>query len=858
MDKALIEEPTVELLELFDEISTEAAREKLAVPPTNKMIYYWTRKPLVVGRAVALASTLKSIDDVRTLLGINRDRRAYMRIPNTTTYAKKLGRPPSEIKVLDPFGGGGNLIFEAKRLGLDCTCSDYNPLAHLIEKSVLEFPVLHGKSLAEDFERYATDVIEMTHDEIGKFYKRNDLMYFWTRCITCPHCGQRVPLTNSMWLANTESRKIAMRFHVTEDKNYTTEIITNATPEDGQKYTQKGGKAVCIRCKNGIDHETMRNDIVSNRDYELNAIKMQEGDRRTYSAATESDRKLFRDASEFFLSKRKEYERMNLIPTEESRPSYRDRLGHYGIKRWSDYFSSRQLLILTTVVKNIRVVCDDIKDRQYAGAMSVYLGFLLAKHVNFNSNGTLNAPTGEKIGQTLTMRMPMPLHNYIELNPFAKASGTIPNMIKNITDAIDFAVKNSAVCTVNMNSVTRLDQKFDLIITDPPYGDDVQYGELSDFLYVWIYRCLSEYYVGLPPIASLDEDFCVSIHRFENKDLALDFFKRGFKQSFRSISGALKDDGLLVVFFAHSGIDAWNTLLNSIRAAKLRIVSNYAVHTENTSNPVARDKTSFLSSIVVVCRKITEERAAYFEDIMPETEDSIKNMIRSIPLEKFITLPITDLLIMVYGIVLEACTQFTDLKSYSKNTEARLESVIKNSQEYILKEIITKLTGRSITLVDPRLAFFLLARVFYGGRIAPDDAIQISKVIALDRDTLEKDGIVTNLGGVTRLIPLHKTEHDVNPEDLDRSDTYRQLCHLCKICHRSGVGQISNLFSQGSGNLNLDEIKKTVSLLVKSGRMQRGKGRTMPEDEKEELKILETISDIWGEATVKGTIDNFV
>ena len=152
MKKSLIEEPTVALLELFNKLSEEARKEKQAIPPINKMIYWWTRKPLIVGRAVALASTLNNIEDVKNLLQLNREKRAYTYSPDVGVYKKKLGRDPSEIKVLDPFGGGGNLIFEAKNLGLNCTCSDYNPVAYLIEKAVLGYAVKYGQKLIEDFE----------------------------------------------------------------------------------------------------------------------------------------------------------------------------------------------------------------------------------------------------------------------------------------------------------------------------------------------------------------------------------------------------------------------------------------------------------------------------------------------------------------------------------------------------------------------------------------------------------------------------------------------------------------------------------------------------------------------------------
>ena len=859
MDKALIEESTVELLELFDEISSEAAKEKLAIPPTTKMLYYWTKKPLIVGRAVALASTLNDVKSVRELLGLHKDYRAYTRIPSIVTYEKELGdKKPSEIKVLDPFGGGGSLIFEAKRLGLDCTCSDYNPLAYLLEKSVLEFPTKHGAQLGTDFEKYANKIIETTYQEVGQFYKKNVLLYFWAWCILCPHCKQRVPLTNHMWLANTSKKNIAIKFHPTEDQNFTTEIIYNATKADGCKFTQKGGKAICIGCKNAIDHETIQNDIITRKDNELIAIKILQNKKRMYIVATEEDIKLFKDASKFFLSKKDEYEKIDLIPHEEIRPSHRDNLGHFGIKKWSDFFNDRQILILTTFVKNIIKVCENIKDKEYAKAMSVYLSFVLAKHVNYNTLGIVATPSRETIGHTLSLRRPMLMHYHVEVNSFEEVSGSFHNMIKNIKDAIDFATQNNAPCSIKLNSVTQLDQKFDLIITDPPYGWDVQYGELSDLFYVWVYRCVRKYFTELPKISPLEEDFCVSQCRFENQKLAFSFFEEGFKKSFLSINKALKDDGLLVVFFAHSGIDAWNVLLESLRNAKFRIVSSYAVHTESTSNPMARNKSSFMSSIVVVCRKITQEKIAYLEDVIPDTEDSIKKMIRGINEDKFLTLPITDLLIMVYGKVLEICTEFTELKSYQKNTKLELKTIIENSQNYIMKEIITKLLGRSINLIDPKMSFYLLTKIFYNGKITADDAIKISRAITVNINMMINDGMLLKEGSVVKTIPLHQTDLNINPEELDKSDVYQQLCYLCKICDEEGTGTIRNIIAQSSGKLKMNDLKKIVSLLVKSFRLRISKNQTVTDSEKKELKILEMITDIWGGTTIKGTIDNFV
>ena len=75
-------------------------------------------------------------------------------------------------------------------------------------------------------------------------------------------------------------------------------------------------------------------------------------------------------------------------------------------------------------------------------------------------------------------------------------------------NAIEFASLDRNLAKVSLGSVLDLADKeredlFDLVITDPPYMDDVQYGELSEFFYVWLYRALKDFYPELPPSAPM-------------------------------------------------------------------------------------------------------------------------------------------------------------------------------------------------------------------------------------------------------------------------------------------------------------------------------------------------------------------
>ena len=837
MNKAVIEDASLEMLELFELVSKEAKKEKLAVPPISKMVYYWTRKPLIVGRAVALASTLDSVDAVKSLLGIYGEKRAYTRIPNMDMYKQKLGKDPSKIKVLDPFAGTGNLMFPATELGLNVTCSEYNPLAHLIEKASLKIPAKNGHELALEFQKIANQIIDETEKELKDCYTAGYLAYLWVWCITCPHCTQRVPLSNQMYVA--KKRNIGVRFTPTKNKDFTVKIIRDIDKTEGKSFTQKKGKAQCISCGNAISYDIMIKDIAKNKDRKIIAMQIQKPRGRDYILPEKNDWKQYLKTIKFFEKKYDELK--TLIPHELIHKDPRNPLSNYGINHWNEYFSDRQLLILSTLVKKINAFCTS-SNISNIDDLRIYLSFLVARLVNSYSYGVTWDTSRETPASTLAMRQPRIVFNLVEINPFEKVRGSLRNNIVNITKAIEFCshLNNFALCS--LESVTKQsDTKYDLIITDPPYGDDVQYGELSEFFYLWVYRILKNNF-ALPSRAPLEEDFCESWGRFGNKKIASQFFEAGLKKSFVSMNKKLKDNGLLVVFFAHSSIQAWNQLLASIRESRFRVVSSYAIHTESTENPLARGKTSFMSSIVVVCKKITKESEEFFEDIIPQVEDNIKKMINDIPDDRLLTLPITDLLIMVYGKVLESCTKHTVLKSRRKDFTPDFETLISDARSFIMRQLVTKLTHKSMNAVGSRMAFYILTKIFHKGVIGGDDALKIAQTYGIDLALLEKDQVITKDGKIQRLCYLSETERDYPSDNVDKNNLHQQLCYLSRLVTTKKADSIRTVL--GKENFREDHIKQIVFLILKSFALRRNKGESLNVREQEEIETLEVLADI--------------
>ena len=183
-----------------------------------------------------------------------------------------------------------------------------------------------------------------------------------------------------------------------------------------------------------------------------------------------------------------------------------------GIDKWYQLFNPRQLLTLVKLVKLIREAGKLIEQKKieegltreeafrYAEAVVTYLGIALCKYADWNSIVSGWQLSYLIAAHTLAMRGIAMVWNWGEYNPFSNYRGTWEAMSKNLVNSLSYLVSitstnNSSGVKILLDdatTLTKLNEKFDLIVTDPPYYDDVPYSELSDFYYVWLKRALSD------------------------------------------------------------------------------------------------------------------------------------------------------------------------------------------------------------------------------------------------------------------------------------------------------------------------------------------------------------------------------
>lgn len=217
-------------------------------------------------------------------------------------------------------------------------------------------------------------------------------------------------------------------------------------------------------------------------------------------------------------------------------------------------------------------------------------------------------------------------------------------------------VSNTAdVASVSSTDLSMLDDtSFDLVITDPPFGENIQYAELADFFYVWLRLALKERCPDYFTAEYTPKTLEVVSNRAREPEDPDGFYERLLTHCWREAHRILKPGGLLAFTFHHSEDAPWVAVLKSLFDAGFYLEATYPIRSDETKGEGQFGAQKMEYDIIHVCRKRADEPTSVsWARMRREVLDDIHGLRSLLEHHAKAGLPPGDIKLIKYGKALE-------------------------------------------------------------------------------------------------------------------------------------------------------------------------------------------------------------
>jgi putative DNA methylase len=764
----------------------------------------------------------------------------------------------------DPFAGGGTLPLEAQRLGLEAYASDLNPVAVLINKAMIEIPprfagrppvnpdALKGKlpnqiwkgaaGLAEDVRYYGKWMRDEAERRIGHLYPKIEvtaemakersglkkyagqkltvIAWLWARTVKSPNpafANVEVPLASTFMLSTKKGKEAYVepvienggyRFTVKAGKPKDVEAAKNGTK------LSRGANFKCVMSGTPVPGDYIKAEGKAGRMGSRLMAIVAEGERgRVYLAPTSEHEEAARRAKPKWKPE-----------VEFFQQALGFRVGNYGMTKWSDLFTSRQVvalaafsdlvgdamqLVLRDSVK-VGQPCDATKLRDggkgpaaYAQAVGVYLACGISRSADFWSNLCIwaNQPKNELVAH-LFGRQAIPMAwDFAEANPLSESGGNFEKHMSYVSKGIVFLPAKGDGDAEQDDAASSLRSKDRIVSTDPPYYDNIGYADLSDYFYMWLRRSLHEGFPDLFATLAVPkaEELVATPYRHGSKENAETFFLKGMTKAMHCLVEQAHPAFPVTIYYAFKQSEnetdvgavstGWETFLDAVVHAGFGVSGTWPIRTERSGRMRDTGSNALASSIVLACRKRpsdapTATRREFVAALKAELPTALRH------LQEGNVAPV-DLAQAAIGPGMAVYTRYSKvLDAQGKPVPVREALALINQT---LDEVLAEQEGDSDSDSRWALAWFE-QNGFSEGEFGVAETLSKAKVTSVA--SMAESGVLESKRGRVRLLKPGELPEDWDPAADRRISVWKDVHHMIRVLESGGESAAANLVAK--------------------------------------------------------------
>lgn len=576
------------------------------------------------------------------------------------------GHNLKNLRILDPFMGGGTPLTEANRIGCDVVGYDINPMAYWIVRQEIEHL---------DTRKYTQSASALRIEleaEIGEFYRTTCLKcgsrgahvkyFIWVKSHCCVECKNVFDLFPGYILS--ENRRHPTFVFICPACGELNEVANSRTSGSchacGTELRSAGNaarnRAICPFCKTTNAYPTISNGPPNHRmvAIEYACPNCKPGHKgRFFKKPDADDLRRYTEASATLRNMDHSY-----IPDDEiPRGDETDRLHRWGYHRYREMFNPRQLLGLEL---SCRAISREIDDR-IRNALATNLSDLLRYQ---NMLCRYDAIALKSLDIFSVHGFPVGLlqceSNLLGIVDGTKGTNVGSGGWSNITEKYRRAktyctdvfeirhdekrktcvrIPGEWIGETRSKGNNREERRVELycssstdlnlppgsidgVFTDPPYFTNVQYAELMDFCYVWLRKLAVETKGNFKKASTRDENELTGNTTMER---GISHFTEGLSAAFSKAAEALKPGAVFAFTYHHNTIEAYLPVAVAVLDSGLKCSASIPCPAEMGASIHINGTGSSIVDTIFVCRS----KGTVSRRTLASTAQQIAGLVRS-------------------------------------------------------------------------------------------------------------------------------------------------------------------------------------------------------------------------------------